>query len=65
MGRITSSGSAMNAWITPDPSDQATKVMMFLLYTYIKTSKLLSFSNKLNKSVKLKPCDAMLGHFSK
>ena len=33
---------------------------MFLLYTLHKNNKLFSFSNKLNKIVKLKPCDATL-----
>ena len=39
MGRITSSGCARNDQITrKEVSDQVTKVMMFLLLTYIKTT---------------------------
>ena len=39
MGRITSSGYARNDRITREyVSDQVTKAMMFLLYTYIKTT---------------------------
>ena len=41
-------------------SDQVTKVMMFLLYTYIKQQKHFRISDKLNNFIKLIRCDGTL-----